>query len=249
MAAQRTTSTGIWLGLGVALLVLPVAWAADNLYVPAAGGNWNVAANWSLGHCPNSTEHAKILVSGNAHKSVIYNWTDVSNYQGVTVDGSAAGYYGAIFQYSQVLTTTNLYLSLNGDAWYWMEGPPFLWVNEDLYVGYQGTHNAHFYMNTVNDPSAGLYVGDICYVGYSGPGDFDHTNGIAEVYRSHKEAGSLLKKVKLEIAVNEQFVKPTIDAITEGSRSGAIGDGKIFVMDLSECVRIRTGETGNVAIG
>jgi nitrogen regulatory protein P-II 1 len=73
--------------------------------------------------------------------------------------------------------------------------------------------------------------------------------GISEVYRSHKEAGSLLKKVKLVIAVNEQFVKPTIDAITEGSRSGAIGDGKIFVMDLSECVRIRTGETGNVAIG
>jgi nitrogen regulatory protein P-II 2 len=73
--------------------------------------------------------------------------------------------------------------------------------------------------------------------------------GIAAVYRSHKEAGSLLKKVKLEIAVNEAFVKPTIEAITEGARTGQIGDGKIFVLDLPECIRIRTGETGGVAIG
>ena len=73
--------------------------------------------------------------------------------------------------------------------------------------------------------------------------------GIAEVYRSHKEAGSLLKKVKLEIAVNDEFVKPTIDAINEGARSGQIGDGKIFVVDLEECIRIRTGETGKGAIG
>lgn len=73
--------------------------------------------------------------------------------------------------------------------------------------------------------------------------------GIAEVYRSHKEAGSLLKKVKLEIAVNEAFAKPAIDAITKGGRTGRIGDGKIFVLDLQECIRIRTGETGGVAIG
>jgi nitrogen regulatory protein P-II 2 len=73
--------------------------------------------------------------------------------------------------------------------------------------------------------------------------------GIAEVYRSHKEAGSLLKKVKLEIAVNEEFVKATIDAIVEGARTGQIGDGKIFVFDLHEVTRIRTGETGSIAIG
>jgi len=73
--------------------------------------------------------------------------------------------------------------------------------------------------------------------------------GIAEVYRSHKEAGSLLKKIKLEVAVNEEFVKPTMDAIISGGRTGAVGDGKIFVLDLKECVRIRTGETGGVAIG
>ena len=73
--------------------------------------------------------------------------------------------------------------------------------------------------------------------------------GIAEVYRSHKEAGSLLRKVKLEIAVNEPYVQPTVDAILEGGRTGSIGDGKIFIMDLSRVVRIRTGEEGTEAIG
>ena len=73
--------------------------------------------------------------------------------------------------------------------------------------------------------------------------------GIAEVYRSHKEAGSLLRKIKLEIAVNEAFVKPTIEAIVGGGKTGAVGDGKIFVLDLEQCIRIRTGETGGVAIG
>jgi nitrogen regulatory protein P-II 1 len=73
--------------------------------------------------------------------------------------------------------------------------------------------------------------------------------GISEVYRGHKEGGRLLKKVKLEIAINEEFVKSTVDAIKEGARTGHIGDGKIFVLDLDECLRIRTGETGKVAIG
>lgn len=73
--------------------------------------------------------------------------------------------------------------------------------------------------------------------------------GIAEVYRSHVEGGRLLKKVKIEVAVNNEYVKPTIDAITQGARTGHIGDGKIFVLDLADVVRIRTGETGNIAIG
>jgi nitrogen regulatory protein P-II 1 len=73
--------------------------------------------------------------------------------------------------------------------------------------------------------------------------------GIAEVYRGHKEQGSLLKKIKLEIAVNEEFVEPTIKAVIEGARTGQIGDGKIFVLDLPECIRIRTGERSGEAIG
>ena len=73
--------------------------------------------------------------------------------------------------------------------------------------------------------------------------------GIAEVYRGHKEQGSLLRKVQIEIAVNEAFVEPAIKAIIDGARTGQIGDGKIFVIDLPECIRIRTGEKGNEAIG
>ncbi len=78
---------------------------------------------------------------------------------------------------------------------------------------------------------------------------YGRQRGEARVYRGHKEAGRLLRKVKLEVAVNEDFVQPTIDAITTGARTEQIGDGKLFVLSLDECVRIRTGETGNVAIG
>lgn len=73
--------------------------------------------------------------------------------------------------------------------------------------------------------------------------------GRTEVYRGRKETGGLLKKVRLEIAVNEKFVDATISAIEKGAKTGNIGDGKIFVIDLAECYRIRTGERGSEAIG
>jgi nitrogen regulatory protein P-II 2 len=73
--------------------------------------------------------------------------------------------------------------------------------------------------------------------------------GVAEVYRSHVEPGGLLRKVKLEIAVNDEFLPAAMDAVIKGARTGSIGDGKIFVLDLQECVRIRPGETGGAAIG
>ncbi|MBK8575904.1 MAG: P-II family nitrogen regulator [Elusimicrobia bacterium] len=73
--------------------------------------------------------------------------------------------------------------------------------------------------------------------------------GISEVYRSHKEGGSLLKKVKVEVAVNEEYVQATVEAIQSAARTGAVGDGKIFVLDLGQVIRIRTGETGRLAIG
>ena len=73
--------------------------------------------------------------------------------------------------------------------------------------------------------------------------------GITEVYRGVKEMGNLLRKVRLEIAVNEDFVEPTIKAIIKGAQTGETGDGKIFVLDLVECVRIRTEERGGKAIG
>ena len=73
--------------------------------------------------------------------------------------------------------------------------------------------------------------------------------GIAQVYRSHKEAGCLLRKVKLEIAVNDDFVDAAIEAVEGGAKTGQIGDGKIFVLDLEQTIRIRTGERGGKAIG
>ncbi|MDD4954245.1 MAG: P-II family nitrogen regulator [Candidatus Omnitrophica bacterium] len=73
--------------------------------------------------------------------------------------------------------------------------------------------------------------------------------GATEIYRGHKETGNLLRKIRLEIAVNDDFVEPTIKAIVRGAKSGETGDGKIFVLDLKECVRIRTEERGSVAIG
>ncbi len=73
--------------------------------------------------------------------------------------------------------------------------------------------------------------------------------GYTEVYRGTREAGGLLRKVRLDIAVNEDFVEKTLMAITKGAHSGEAGDGKIFVLDLQECVRIGTGERGSEAIG
>jgi nitrogen regulatory protein P-II 1 len=64
-----------------------------------------------------------------------------------------------------------------------------------------------------------------------------------------KETGNLLRKIQLMIAVNENFVEPTVDALIKGARTGEVGDGKIFVVDMEDCIRIRTGETGTVAIG
>lgn len=73
--------------------------------------------------------------------------------------------------------------------------------------------------------------------------------GVTEVYRGTKETGNLLRKIRLEIAVNDNYLEPAVKAITKGAKTGETGDGKIFILDLSECVRIRTGERGSLAIG
>ncbi len=73
--------------------------------------------------------------------------------------------------------------------------------------------------------------------------------GFSETYRGVVHEVNLLKKVRLEIAVNEKFVDSAIKAIVKGAKSGKIGDGKIFVTKLERCVRIRTEEEGDAAIG
>ena len=80
---------------------------------------------------------------------------------------------------------------------------------------------------------------------------FGRQKGHTETFRGHDVAVNLLRKVRLEIAVNDDFVEPTIGAILQGGRTGEageIGDGKIFVLPMDDCIRIRTGERGNEAI-
>ena len=73
--------------------------------------------------------------------------------------------------------------------------------------------------------------------------------GYTETFRGVRSEINLLKKIRIDIAVNEGFVEPTIDAIIKAARTGKIGDGKIFVTELAECIRIRTGQRGSEAIG
>lgn len=80
---------------------------------------------------------------------------------------------------------------------------------------------------------------------------FGRQKGHTETYRGHEISTNLLRKVQLQIAVNDEFVEPTISAIIQGGRSGKtgeIGDGKIFVLPMDDCIRIRTGERGKEAI-
>ncbi len=80
---------------------------------------------------------------------------------------------------------------------------------------------------------------------------FGRQKGHTEIFRGHEYEVNFLRKTKLEIVVNEDFVEPTIEAIINAARSqdgGKIGDGKIFILPVYECIRIRTGETGNDAV-
>lgn len=80
---------------------------------------------------------------------------------------------------------------------------------------------------------------------------FGRQRGHTEVYRGHELTVNLVRKVQLMIAVNDQFLEPTVDAVIKGGRTGPageVGDGKIFVLPLEECIRIRTGERGGEAI-
>ena len=103
--------------------------------------------------------------------------------------------------------------------------------------------------NRLDDVKQELYAADVNLITVSEVLGHGRQIGVTEFYRGVKETGNLLRKVRLEIAVNEDFVEPTIKAVIKGARTGKIGDGKIFVVDLPRCVRIRTGEEGSKAIG
>ena len=101
----------------------------------------------------------------------------------------------------------------------------------------------------LQDVKKALYKNEVYKVSVTNALGCGEQLGYQESYRGIKFEVNLLKKVRLEIAVNEDFIEKTIDAIIEGAKTGQIGDGKIFILDLRECVRIRTGERGQHAIG
>jgi len=77
---------------------------------------------------------------------------------------------------------------------------------------------------------------------------FGRQKGHTELYRGAEYVVDFLPKVKIEVVVDDSVVEPVIDAIIKAARTGKIGDGKIFVQDISQVIRIRTGETGAEAV-
>ena len=108
---------------------------------------------------------------------------------------------------------------------------------------------AYIQPEKLSDVKQSLYAAEIFKVSVTNALGCGQQKGYQETYRGVDVEVNLLKKVRLEIGVNEDFVQPTIDAIVKGARTGTIGDGKIFVIPLERCVRIRTGEEGKEAIG
>jgi nitrogen regulatory protein P-II 1 len=108
---------------------------------------------------------------------------------------------------------------------------------------------AYIQPDKLSDVKQSLYAAAVYKMSVTNALGCGQQKGYHETYRGVDIEVNLLKKVRLEIAVNEAFVQPTIDAIIRGARSGTIGDGKIFVLPMERCVRIRTGEEGPSAIG
>ncbi|MDO4575979.1 MAG: P-II family nitrogen regulator [Planctomycetia bacterium] len=108
---------------------------------------------------------------------------------------------------------------------------------------------AYIQPEMLNDVKQALLKEDIAKMSVMNALGCGHQMGYTESYRGVVTQVNLLKKVRLEIAVNDEYLPKALDAIITTARSGNIGDGKIFVMDLAQCIRIRTGETGQDAIG
>jgi nitrogen regulatory protein P-II 1 len=108
---------------------------------------------------------------------------------------------------------------------------------------------AYIQPHKLKDVKKALYKADVFKMSVTNALGCGEQLGYEESYRGIKFEVNLLKKVRLEIAVNEDFVEKTVEAIIAGAKTGQIGDGKIFITELAECVKIRTGERGSKAIG
>ena len=103
--------------------------------------------------------------------------------------------------------------------------------------------------NKLEEVKKALFDADVHKMTVTSAHGCGQQKGYTETFRGVKSEINLLNKIRIDIAVNEDFVEPTIDAIITAARTGSIGDGKIFVSELQECIRIRTGERGSEAIG
>ncbi|MBN2403074.1 MAG: P-II family nitrogen regulator [Spirochaetes bacterium] len=108
---------------------------------------------------------------------------------------------------------------------------------------------AYIQPEKLNDVKNELTKKDVCKMSVTNSLGCGTQGGYHETYRGVDMEINLLQKVRLEIAVNEDYVDKTIKAIIKGAKTGRIGDGKIFVVNLEKCIRIRTEETGSDAIG
>ena len=108
---------------------------------------------------------------------------------------------------------------------------------------------AYIQPHKLNDVKQELYREEVFKISVTNALGCGQQKGYYESYRGVDIEVNLLKKIRLEIAVNENFVQRTVDAVIRGARTGEIGDGKIFILELSECIRIRSGERGKHAIG
>lgn len=108
---------------------------------------------------------------------------------------------------------------------------------------------AYIQPEALNEVKQALYEIEVFKLSVTNAMGCGQQKGFHETYRGADIEVNLLKKVRVEIAVNDEYVDSTTDAIIKGARTGNIGDGKIFVLDLPECIRIRTGEKGTDAVG
>ena len=108
---------------------------------------------------------------------------------------------------------------------------------------------AYIQPEALNEVKQSLYDIEVFKMSVTNALGCGQQKGYHETYRGADIEVNLLKKVRIEIAVNDEYVEGTTEAIIKGARTGNIGDGKIFVIEMADCIRIRTGEKGHDAVG
>ena len=101
----------------------------------------------------------------------------------------------------------------------------------------------------LDDVKEELYKSEINLMTISEVLGHGRQKGVTEIYRGAKEMGNFLRKIRIEIAVNDTFVESAVKAIIKGAKTGETGDGKIFILPLDQAIRVRTEERGGIAIG